>query len=191
MDSKSIAGEYQLQGVRETASGFLLKPDGDFQFFFSYGALDRYGSGKWKWKNNEIIFNSAEKPGEDFALLESKKSQMDDISVKINDKNKNLLHYVYASLQKENSESWQPANKEGMIRFPGQKLKDISLIFEFCPEKISTFTDINRSHNDFTFRFEPWIMEVFFKDFMLKAEPNGFAGRHPLLKGDQFLFARI
>ena len=45
---KSPVGTYLLQGVREMASGFELKADSTFEFFFSYGALDRYGKGKWK-----------------------------------------------------------------------------------------------------------------------------------------------
>lgn len=190
MDIQSVAGEYQLQGRREMASGFLLKPDGSFQFFFSYGALDRHGSGKWVLHNDEVTLNSAKKPEHDFALMESKNVPDDNITVQITDRNRNLLRYVYASLQKEEQESWQPANNDGLILFPQQEIKDISILFEFCPEKISTFTDINKKHNYFTFRFEPWIVEVFFKNFVLKAGPDGLTGRHPLMKGDQFLYAR-
>ena len=50
------AGEYYLRGVTEVGSGFLLKPDSTFQFFFSYGALDRQGSGTWRIKEKEIVF---------------------------------------------------------------------------------------------------------------------------------------
>src|SRR5450432_943541 len=68
MDTAALPGEYYLQGVMETASGFLLKPDSSFQFFFSYGALDRHGSGKWAVKENKLILNSAARPEYDFAL---------------------------------------------------------------------------------------------------------------------------
>ena len=40
----SLAGEYYLKAVMETASGFNPHSDSTFEFFFSYGALDRYGS---------------------------------------------------------------------------------------------------------------------------------------------------
>jgi hypothetical protein len=36
-----VTGEYYLEGVMETASVFQLNPDSSFNFFFSYGALDR------------------------------------------------------------------------------------------------------------------------------------------------------
>jgi hypothetical protein len=46
----TIPGEYYLRGVTEVGSGFLIKADSTFEFFFSYGALDRMGSGKWNAK---------------------------------------------------------------------------------------------------------------------------------------------
>ena len=45
MMADTSAEEYYLTGVREMASGFLVKPDNTFQFFFAYGALDRQGAG--------------------------------------------------------------------------------------------------------------------------------------------------
>jgi hypothetical protein len=43
----SLAGEYYLQGVMETGSGLLLREDGTFEWFFTYGALDLGARGKW------------------------------------------------------------------------------------------------------------------------------------------------
>lgn len=191
MAQKSIAGEYQLQGAMEMASVFLLKPEGEFQFYLSYGALDRYGSGKWKLQNDKVVFNSADKPEHDFALLESKTVSGDDITVQITEKNRNLLPYVFASLQKENKESWQPSSGDGLVQFPKQEIREISLQFEFCSEKISTFAGVNKKHNYFSFRFEPWIAEVFFNDFDLKTGDDGLTGGHPLMKGNQFHYARL
>lgn len=191
MDNNDIAGEYQLQGVREMASGFLLKSGGDFQFYFSYGALDRYGSGKWSLIDGKILFNSGKHPSHDFRLQESKRSADKHISIRITDPNVNLLSYVYASPDKDDQGSWKPADKNGLIVFPWQPLHTLSLVFEFCPERISTFSDLNKGHNDFTFLFEPWLMEVFFMDFSLQTMKEGLHGPHPLMKEGQFLYARV
>ena len=43
--ANDMVGEYYLTGVMETASGFRLNADSSFDFFFSYGALDRSGKG--------------------------------------------------------------------------------------------------------------------------------------------------
>ena len=53
-------GHYYLQGVMETGSELLLRPDGRFQWYLSYGALDLFAEGKWSEKNN-IVTLTAEK----------------------------------------------------------------------------------------------------------------------------------
>lgn len=41
-------GHYYLQGVMETGSELLLKPDGTFEWMLAYGALDQYAQGRWQ-----------------------------------------------------------------------------------------------------------------------------------------------
>src|ERR1700754_5195768 len=71
----TLAGEYQLRGVMEMASGLLLKPDSTFEFFFSYGAMDRGGSGNWQWneKDSSVILNTLNRHAADYALINSRK----------------------------------------------------------------------------------------------------------------------
>jgi hypothetical protein len=190
MDTNTLAGEYYLQGVMEMASGFLLEADGAFKFFFTYGALDRYGSGKWMRGNNQVIFNSTAKPGNDFAMIDSKRVTGDKIIIRVKDNNQTLVRYVYGSLKKGTKDSWVPANKDGEIIFPKQEIESISLLFEFCPERFSTFSIHDKTCNEFIFRFEPWIMEVFLNDFVLHVDGNELFGRHPILEGKQFRYAR-
>ncbi len=190
MESNSIAGEYYLQGAREMASGFLIKPEGMFQFFFTYGALDRYGSGRWELKGDQLILNSTARPSHDFALIESKSVPGDQVTVRIKDKNRNLLSYVFASLKNGIKDSWTPASHKGEIVFPKQEITTISLLFEFCQERFSTFEVENKTHNDFTFRFEPWLAEVFLHDFILQVGNNVLIGGHPLMEGIAFRYAK-
>lgn len=53
-------GHYYLQGVMETGSELLLRPDGRFQWYLSYGALDLFAEGRWREKDN-IVTLTAEK----------------------------------------------------------------------------------------------------------------------------------
>lgn len=41
-------GHYYLQGVMETGSELLLRPDGTFEWMLAYGALDQYAQGRWE-----------------------------------------------------------------------------------------------------------------------------------------------
>src|SRR6476620_8502486 len=69
--TNNITGVYNLRCVMEMASGFKLNNDSSFEFYFSYGALDRYGSGKWSMNNDNIVFTSKPSPGKDFKLAGS------------------------------------------------------------------------------------------------------------------------
>jgi hypothetical protein len=173
-------GSYYLHGVMEMASGFNLKPDSSFEFFFSYGALDRYGKGTWKQKGDKIIFNSLPRPGNDFKLTGSSKTSDAFIHIKVNAKDSLFNNYVYASGNLKEGEYPVKANSAGDINLPVVD-DTIRLYFEFVPERISVFTVDTKRYNNFTFEFEPWIMEVFFSDFNLTLGNKKLTGAHPLI----------
>ena len=56
----SLAGEYELSGVMETGSGLLLRGDGSFEWYFSYGALDLGARGKWMRSGDTVELEVAE-----------------------------------------------------------------------------------------------------------------------------------
>ena len=185
----AIPGEYYLRGVTEVGSGFLIKPDSTFEFFFSYGALDRMGSGKWNAKGKEIILNSKPRPLHDFALISSKTTKDDFITVRIKDNNELLQRYVYTKLKFTDTVMEGMTNEKGEIKFPRKTIERLSLQFEFSPEKTSVF-DLDKEHNYFEFRFEPWIAEYFFSDFHLTIDGKDLKGKHPLLDEKEYLFVK-
>ena len=188
--TSSMHGEYYLRGVMETASGFKLNADSTFEFFFSYGALDRYGSGTWKQANGNIIFNSSLQPQKDFALIKSDKASGDFVTIQIIDQNEMILRYVHAVLVNGNVNIEKNTDDKGTIRVPKQPLDSISLLFTLCPDRFSAFQVTDKTHNYFEFRIEPWIAEVFFKNFSLKFENSKLTGRHPLLNGESFTYGK-
>lgn len=72
-DVPDITGTYLLRGVQETAAGFRFAPDSTFEFFFSYGAVDRFASGTYSQKNGSVIVKGDKIPGRDFAITKSSK----------------------------------------------------------------------------------------------------------------------
>lgn len=191
MDQQSLVGEYYLAGVPEMASGFNLNADNSFQFFLAYGALDRYGSGEWKEDQGRIVFQSKPWSGKDFALIESKTVEDDAIVIKITDANEQVLRHVRASLGEDTTGYWQLADDSGLIQLQKQNaVSGISLLFEFCPERVSVFRIENPFHNYFEFRFEPWIVEYFFDNFRLDIMDEGLKGAHPMMEGRDFYYER-
>lgn len=56
---EALVGHYYLQGVMETGSELLLRPDGRFQWYLSYGALDLFAEGTWRVASEAVELVSA------------------------------------------------------------------------------------------------------------------------------------
>jgi hypothetical protein len=186
----TVSGEYYLQGVMETASGFKLNEDSTFQFFFMYGAMDRAGEGTWSVQGDSVIFNSRKKPLHDYALVKSERGEADSIVIRMTDANEMMSHYLYCIIKGGGIEQQAAFENDGTVRFAAQPLDTITLLFEFAPEKISMFNISPKDHHYFEFRSEPWIMEVFFENFRLGYAGDHLSGAHPMLNGASFTYKK-
>ena len=185
----SAAGEYYLQGVMETGSGFKLNDDSSFQFFFSYGALDRTAEGTWSVTGNSIVLNTRKKPLYDYALVNSRQTKDDNITISLPG-SREISKYLHCSIKSGAQEQQGSFGPDETVSFKAQPVESIELFFEFCPEKISLFKIQASDHNHFEFRFEPWMMELFFENFKLNAGPDRLTGAHPLLNGETFVYLK-
>lgn len=186
----SPVGEYYLGGVRETASGFKLNADSTFQFFFTYGALDRSGEGRWSVQNNTVLFNSKPRPATDFALVTSGAGTAGKITIQIKGDNVMLLKHVHCKIQGGGAAQEGMTNERGTLQFTAQPVDTIELVFEFCAEKKSVFTVQQRDHHYFEFAPEAWLMDVFFQNFCLALTGDGLAGGHPLSAETSFHYEK-
>ncbi|GAB3687997.1 hypothetical protein GCM10027592_02300 [Spirosoma flavus] len=190
--AKSLAGEYYLRGVHEVGSGIKLNEDFTFEFFFVYGALDRFGKGTWKLQDKQVILNSSKRPSKDFSLVTSRTVPGNKLTIRIADPNTNLLRHVESAVKNGANVQREITNEKGEAHFAKQtQIEAISLRFEFVPERYSVFPVTNKAHNYYEFRFEPWIMDVFFENQTYTISENGLEGQHPLLEpGKSYSFER-
>lgn len=65
---RAYVGHYYLSGVMETGSELLLRPDGTFEWYLSYGALDQYARGSWVSDGGAVVL-TALTPGKDKPLF--------------------------------------------------------------------------------------------------------------------------
>jgi hypothetical protein len=75
---KELAGNYALQGVRETAGELKLSPDGRFDFALSYGAVDQEAHGKWSVSNGKVKLVADPSPAASFAFIAAQPTLSDD-----------------------------------------------------------------------------------------------------------------
>ncbi|GAB2828446.1 hypothetical protein [Ferruginibacter profundus] len=182
-------GEYYLQGVMETASGFKLNTDNSFEFFFSYGALDRSGAGHWKQEGNTIIFNS-NKQQQDYTLLQSKKIPAKGITLQISGSNAQVNQLLYAIVKSGTKEETVKADSNGRMHFNMPAADSVVLLFEWCPDKRSVFAINNTAHNFFEFSIQPSLPDVVFSNFTLQVTAAGLEGAHPLNATKSFRYKR-
>jgi hypothetical protein len=175
----SPVGEYYLRGVMETAAGFKLNEDSTFQFFFSYGALDRQGQGKWKTEGDKIIFDSDPKNLRDFKLTSSKKDEKEGITIIFTGGNAAINKYLHAIVRTGSREEHTAAGDDGVARLPAMKVDTIILFFEWCAEKRSVFTPERTSDNHYTFELQPTIFDVVFDNFKMSVNPDKITGGLP------------
>jgi hypothetical protein len=100
-----------------------------------------------------------------------------------------ILSYSDVTLKTPSGNLQQSTDGHGEIRFPKKDATEISLLFRLCPDRESVFA-INPKHNYFEFRLEPWIAEVFFKDFSLQIAEGQLTGGNPILEGNTFRYMK-
>lgn len=187
--SDSLAGEYHLQGVMETASALILKPDSTFEIYFSYGAMDRQGSGIWQFDKGKIVLNSRPRPKTDYALAIAKTTSEDFTTIKILSQNRLILPHFEVMVRSGDGQNYGKTDTEGVFTIPKTKVTAIEIFFTFCPERFSTF-QVKSDNNHFEFKLESWIAEIFAENIELYAAPGGLKGQHPLLSGDAFKYTK-
>ncbi len=181
MTNKSIAGAYYLEGVRETGSGIKLNEDGSFYFFFSYGALDKQGSGNYTITDSKVILNSRPRPLSDFVLTTSKHTAKKNLQIKITDKNPIFLDRVVCKAVSGKESETVETNSEGEITFTLKSADTIYIYHPIFSDRLSPFIPPVNGDNYFEFKIDPAIMEIFCNNLILNFEDGKLTGPHPLL----------
>lgn len=66
----AYVGHYYLSGVMETGSELLLRADGKYEWYISYGAVDRYSKGRWGRRGKRVLL-VADRPAIDAPLFKA------------------------------------------------------------------------------------------------------------------------
>ena len=183
--------ERPSSGRTETACcAFLPWQVGRFDFFFSYGAVDRFGSGTWEERGDNIILNSPPKPAADFVLQESRATGDGQLVIQISDPNTRILRYVVARIKTPTGYEFARADDGGRIALPRRPIEEIGLVHNLWPDRPSYFVVSDPALTQFVFSIDPRIAEVEFRDLVLRADDEGLTGKHPLLAGAEYRYDR-
>lgn len=188
-NNNEIAGTYFLKNVRETGAGFRLQADGSFEFFFSYGALDRQGKGNWKLEGDSLTFTSTTQQP-DFIPGPSSKTNDPGVLIRITGGNNSINPFFMATLTSGGTVNKASSRGSGELYFPPGPADRISIQFEFCPEKEFTYTPTDSKHNLFSFAVQPTLFDIQFRNWKMKWEPGIIKGSLPFSGGNQVVFSK-
>lgn len=180
-------GEYYLESIPEVASGIIFKDDFTFEFFFSSGALDRFGIGTWKEelrKDNKkmVVLNSDPSKKNPLSLANSSRKKGKPTTIKMIDINPSLSTYFIAIGFIDNDTVYTYCDQQGEAVLDGASFDSLQIVFEFCPDHILSIPS-TKNHNYFQVKSDESLFEIFFRDFNLSVNENGLEGNHPVIKG--------
>ena len=171
MAQPPVQGEYYFR-KQEMVAGFNFSPDGKFQFFFSYGAVDRSATGTFIVTGDTLKLKSDKQPGEDFKLT-AQSRQDTGYAILFDHPNKYLLKDIRCIFVADGKkqELFSDANGEVHTDIPG--CDTIYVQHLLYPDILTLVKDKANKNNRFSLRLNPSLEQVSFKGIDFKIESDG------------------
>lgn len=170
-EAQFLTGTYQLIGQREMAAEFKFMPDSTFDFFYSYGAVDRHAKGSYSVIGNQVKLKSQKEPGKDFRIKKQLKKGK-GYTIIISDSNKFLINQVLCvALVNEKKHNFLSDTK-GQIFIELAKVEKMYLQHSLFPDILSLIKDETNQNNYFEVALLPSLAEVSFKGVDLTIDGN-------------------
>jgi hypothetical protein len=167
----NIPGEYYLTGVHEMGCGIKLNEDNTFEFFFSYGALDRHGYGNWLLNDNsEVILNSDYENQVPFTITAEQKKSHTGIKIYFPNYNKALLNETTIKVYADNTEEEQVAGAQDNFHFNATSIDKMIVTCLFYYDNPATLIPADNSNNYFELAANQSLALVHFKNIIFKAD---------------------
>jgi hypothetical protein len=167
-----LAGHYVLR-VMEVGSELWLKPDGNFEYMFIYGAADYWAKGTWRRDGDAVILQSDGKEDAPFRLLRSEPGKPGRIRVWVIGKNGKGIPNIDVRLLAGGEPLEARTDPDGMAMFPDAP-KAHAVAFEVRVYSIEAGPfKIDPSHKDYYFEINgDAIQQVLFKNERLTIDGN-------------------
>jgi len=166
MSQTTVEGEYYFRKM-EMASGFNFTHDGKFQFFYTYGAIDRTATGSFTIEGDTLKLKSNKEPGKDFSVV-SEAKQGDGYTIIFRHSNKYLLKNIICIFVAggKSHEAYSDENGQAHIDLP--HCDTIYVIHNLFPDIPTLVKDEKNKNDRFTLELKPSLEQVSFKDIVFK-----------------------
>ena len=161
MSQKIIQGEYYFRKT-EMASGFNFSADGKFEFFFTYGAVDRSATGTFTVTGDTLKLKSNKEPGKDFSIT-SQSKQGKGYTLSFSHPNKYLTANILCLFITNGKEQQVTTGSDGKVHIDLPDCDTIYVQHLLYPDIVTLVKDKANSNNNFTLSLNPSLEQVSFK----------------------------
>jgi len=166
MSQKTILGEYYFRKT-EMASGFNFSADGKFQFFFTYGAVDRNATGTFKVEGDTLKLKSDKEAGKDFTIIKQS-TEGNGYTLIFTHPNKYLAKNILCLFMVDGKEQQAISDSDGKVHVDLAHCDTIYVQQLLYPDILTLVKDKANSNNRFTLSLNPSLEQVSFKGIDFK-----------------------
>jgi hypothetical protein len=157
----SLDAVYQLYGKMEMASAFKFNPDNTFEFFYSYGAVDRQAAGTYKLDGNNIILTSDKAAGQDFHII--KESRGKNPQIKVSAQQEWFASNVVCRFIKGDMEEYVQTDNSGVAESTYTDCDVIMVLHGLYPDEWTLIKSKENQNQFFEIGLNPSLEKVSFK----------------------------
>lgn len=157
----SVQGEYYFNR-HEMVAGFDFSPDGKFQFFYSYGAVDRNASGTFTVEGNIIKLKSDKAAGQDFTVKQQSKKGKGYMLI-FEHSNTFLLKNIWCIFFVDGKRQEAYSDSQGKVQINLDRCDSIFVQHSLYPDVVTRIKDVRNANNRFVLSLNPSLELVSFK----------------------------
>jgi hypothetical protein len=168
MSQSPVLGEYYFR-KQEMVAGFKFSADGKFQFFYSYGAVDRTAAGSFSVEGDTLKLKSDKEAGKDFTITDQSK-QANGYTVTFDHPNKFLLKDILCIFFIDGKAQQAYSDSNGEVQLDIPYCDTIYAQHPLYPDVVTLIKDKKNDNNMFKLRLNPSLEQVSFKgiDFKIR-----------------------
>jgi hypothetical protein len=162
----TVEGKYYFSR-QEMVAGFNFSANGKFEFFYSYGAVDRYATGTFSVEGDTLKLKSDKIAGNDFTITNQSKLP-GGYKLVFEHPNQLLVNNILCIFMKNGIVHREFTNNKGEVQV---KLNDCDTIYVqhgLYPDILTLIKDAGNTNNRFTLSLNPSLEQVSFKGIDFK-----------------------
>ncbi len=183
-------GVYQFSR-QEMVAAFNFSAGNQFEFFFSYGAVDRTATGSFSITGDTMRLKSNKEAGKDFTIKTESKSGT-GYRIQFEHPNQYLLSNIRCSFFTGDQRRDEFTDKDGVINIELTHCDKIYVFHELYPDMVTLIKDVGNDDNRFVLTLNPSLEQVSFKDFffVIKDDTILLPFRNFLFPTDESIFTK-